>query len=152
EAPVRVAAANGLSGLRIGAKAKAPAVPALMEALKDRDAGLRAAAADTFSAIGPAAQAAVPELAAGLQAPGREVRWRAARALGAGALVLATLLLDIAGTTFGLVRAEIARSDVAEQRRIAEDKQKEAEDEKVRAEKAEEQTLAEFRASTDEAV
>jgi serine/threonine protein kinase/tetratricopeptide (TPR) repeat protein len=52
----------------------------------------------------------------------------------AGLLVLATVLVGIAGTTFGLLRAEIARDKEAEQRGIAEDKQKEAEDEKERAE------------------
>ena len=41
----------------------------------------------------------------------------------AAGLVLATLLAGIAGTTIGLVRTEQARSDEADQRKIAEEKQ-----------------------------
>jgi tetratricopeptide (TPR) repeat protein len=67
-------------------------------------------------------------------------------------LVLATLLVGIAGTTFGLIRARIARDDEAEQRRIAQDKKDEAEKQKARAERAWRQALADFQATTDEAV
>jgi serine/threonine protein kinase/tetratricopeptide (TPR) repeat protein len=72
--------------------------------------------------------------------------------VAASLLVLVTLLCGMAGTTFGLVRARIARGDEAKQRLIAEQKQEEAEKEKARAEKAEEQTLADLVATTDDAM
>jgi serine/threonine protein kinase/Flp pilus assembly protein TadD len=62
----------------------------------------------------------------------------------AGALVFGALVIGIAGTTFGLVRAEIARGDEAEQRRLAEEKQQEAENEKTKAQ-AEKKRAIEFR-------
>jgi tetratricopeptide (TPR) repeat protein len=70
----------------------------------------------------------------------------------AGASVVAALIVGIAGTTFGLLRAEIARDNETEQRRIAQDKKDEAEREKDRAEKAWRQALADFQATTDEAI
>ncbi len=68
------------------------------------------------------------------------------------AAILFVLVAGIAGTTFGLIRAERrraeaeqARSDEATQRRIADA-------EKQRAEEAERQTLASYRASADDAI
>jgi serine/threonine protein kinase/tetratricopeptide (TPR) repeat protein len=68
------------------------------------------------------------------------------------AAILFVLVAGIAGTTFGLIRAdhrraeaEQARSDEATQRQIADAERK-------RAEEAEWQTLADYRASTDEAI
>jgi tetratricopeptide (TPR) repeat protein len=63
----------------------------------------------------------------------------------AASLVLFALLLGMAGTTFGLIRAERARAEEAMQRSIAVAAKKTAED-------AEAQTLADYRASTDDAI
>ncbi|HVJ82772.1 MAG TPA: serine/threonine-protein kinase, partial [Planctomycetia bacterium] len=70
----------------------------------------------------------------------------------AAAAILFVLLAGIAGTTFGLIHAEQrraeadkARADEAEQRRIADAQTK-------KAEQAEADTLADYRASTDDAV
>jgi serine/threonine protein kinase/tetratricopeptide (TPR) repeat protein len=63
----------------------------------------------------------------------------------AAGLVLSSLVLGIAGTSIGMWRAE--------QRRVeAEQAKSEAQTAKTRAEEAEAQTLAEFRASTDDAI
>jgi eukaryotic-like serine/threonine-protein kinase len=70
----------------------------------------------------------------------------------AGALVLLVLVGGMSGTTYGLVRADAARRAESEQRQIAEKKQHEAEAEKARAEQAEAETLADYRASTDDAI
>jgi eukaryotic-like serine/threonine-protein kinase len=70
----------------------------------------------------------------------------------AGSLVLMALVGGVIGTTFGLIRADAARRAESEQRLIAEHKQSEAEAERARAEKAEAETLADYRASTDDAI
>ncbi|HEV3025846.1 MAG TPA: serine/threonine-protein kinase [Pirellulales bacterium] len=67
-------------------------------------------------------------------------------------LVLSALLLGILGTTFGLVRADQRRIE-AEKARAAEAKQRTIADAaKKRAEQAEAETLADYRASTDDAI
>lgn len=60
----------------------APAVPALIAALKDPDGRTRGAAADGLGRIGAEARAAVPELLAALRDPEPAVRRQAALALG----------------------------------------------------------------------
>lgn len=60
-----------------------PAVPALVNLLHDRDAGLREEAARTLARIGPVAQEAIPELIAALESESSEpVRRQIIRALG----------------------------------------------------------------------
>ena len=51
----------------------------------------------------------------------------------AASLVLLALLLGMAGTTFGMIRAERALADEARQRGRAESKEREANEEKSRA-------------------
>ena len=58
------------------------AVPALIEALRDDDGGVRAGAAAALGEIGPAAAAAVPALTEALRDAKGEVRVRVAGALG----------------------------------------------------------------------
>jgi tetratricopeptide (TPR) repeat protein len=72
--------------------------------------------------------------------------------VAAAVAVLVVLLVGIAGTAWGLMRAEMARQAEAEQRKIAVDKQCEAEEQKERAQQAERDTLADYRASTDDAI
>ena len=68
---------------RMGLKA-APAVPALIRALHDEDPHLRTAAAEALGAVGPDAEAAVPELvAAATQDENKALRLQATCALGA---------------------------------------------------------------------
>jgi tetratricopeptide (TPR) repeat protein/tRNA A-37 threonylcarbamoyl transferase component Bud32 len=74
-------------------------------------------------------------------------------------MILLVLMGGIAGTTWGLWRAERAHDAEAKQRQLAEEKQREAESlaqraaaEKERAQRAEAATLADFRASTDDAI
>jgi TIR domain/HEAT repeats len=62
--------------------AAASAVPALAEALKDHDPGIRRSAADALGGIGPAAASAVPALAEALKDQHASVRQSAANALG----------------------------------------------------------------------
>lgn len=57
-------------------------VPALRDALRSTEAGVRVRAADTLAKIGPAAGEAVPELITALNDPDMKVRKSAARALG----------------------------------------------------------------------
>jgi serine/threonine protein kinase/tetratricopeptide (TPR) repeat protein len=66
--------------------------------------------------------------------------------------VLLVLLGGIAGTSWGLVRANLAWQSEEKQRRIAEEKQQEAEEQKKRAQQAEKETLEDYRASTDDAI
>lgn len=73
---VRETAADALA--RIGD----PAVPALIETLRDPDPSIRAQAAKAFARMGPKAAPAVPELILALNDDEREVRQGAARALG----------------------------------------------------------------------
>src|SRR5262249_6052291 len=75
----------------------------------------------------------------------RAWRWcrRNRAATRAAALVLLVLLAGIAGTTYGLLRAERARDEEARQRRRAEAAQR-------KAEQAEADTLRDYQASTDE--
>ncbi len=65
---------------RIGPQA-APAVPALVKALRDEDDYLRKSAAEALGAIGPAAGPAVPALIITLKDPEKDVRKESARAL-----------------------------------------------------------------------
>ena len=66
---------------RLGPKA-APAVAALVQALHDEDPFLRTAAAEALAAVGPAAEAAVPELVeATMQDDDKELRLQATCAL-----------------------------------------------------------------------
>src|SRR5690348_1173584 len=58
------------------------AVPGLITALKDKDTGVRADAAEALWSIGPAAKDAVPDLIAALRDKAPEVRLNAAGALG----------------------------------------------------------------------
>jgi serine/threonine protein kinase/tetratricopeptide (TPR) repeat protein len=68
------------------------------------------------------------------------------------AAILFVLVAGIAGTTFGLIRAEHRRAD-AEQARADEAAQRRIADaEKKKAEQAEADTLADYRASTDDAI
>jgi HEAT repeat protein len=64
----------------IGPEAK-EAVPALIAALKDQDAGVRWEAATALGEIGLEAKEAVPALIAALKDQNELVRWYAARAL-----------------------------------------------------------------------
>ncbi|MGH7140348.1 MAG: HEAT repeat domain-containing protein [Pirellulales bacterium] len=73
---VRETAADALA--RIGD----PAVPALIDTLRDPDQSIRAHAALALARMGPKASPAVPELILALDDPDREVRQAAARALG----------------------------------------------------------------------
>ena len=57
-------------------------VPALLEALKDGDAGVRRVAAEALGRIGPGAQEAIPELIKALKDKHEYVRIRAAEVLG----------------------------------------------------------------------
>src|SRR5213075_3506841 len=67
------------------------------------------------------------------------------------AAILFVLVAGIAGTTFGLIRAELRRAE-AEQARADEASQRQiAEAEKKKAEQAEAATLDDYRASTDDA-
>jgi HEAT repeat protein len=77
---VRWAAADALGRIGPGAKA---AVPALLEALQDEQASLRALAAQALGEIGRegGARAAVPALIKGLRDPERQARRQAAWAL-----------------------------------------------------------------------
>src|SRR5204862_2251293 len=68
------------------------------------------------------------------------------------AVILIALLFGFVGTSIGLVRAVRARRAESEQRQIAENNRQEAEAEKARAEQAEADTLASYRASTDDAI
>ncbi len=77
DAKARRSAASALAAL----KAKA-AVPDLAVALKDADAGVRAAAAEALWSLGPEARDAVPELTAALADKSPDVRLNAAGALG----------------------------------------------------------------------
>ena len=77
----------------------------------------------------------------------------------AGVLVVLALLGGMAGTSVGLVvanerrkEADQARQNEAEQRIEADRKRAEADRERLRAEAAEDQTLADYRASTDDAI
>jgi serine/threonine protein kinase/tetratricopeptide (TPR) repeat protein len=73
-------------------------------------------------------------------------------AVGTAAAILFVLVAGIVGTTFGLIRAEHRRAE-AEQARGNEAAQRQiAEAEKKKAEQAEEATLADYRASTDDAI
>jgi HEAT repeat protein len=74
---VRRQAANSLAAL----EAK-EAVPGLITALKDKDTGVRASAAEALWSIGPEAKEAVPDLIAALKDKSPEVRLNAAGALG----------------------------------------------------------------------
>jgi tetratricopeptide (TPR) repeat protein len=65
--------------------------------------------------------------------------------LGLSAAVLLVLIAGIAGTTWGLVRAKIAWLAEARQKEIAQEKQDDAQ-------RAEAATLADYRASTDDAI
>src|SRR5262249_34990066 len=68
------------------------------------------------------------------------------------AAVLFVLVAGVAGTTFGLIRAEHRRAE-AEQARSEEAAQRLIADaERKRAEEAERQTMADYRAGTDQAV
>lgn len=58
------------------------AVPSLVEGLKDKDAGVRAAAAEVLGKMGPAASESVPDLIAALDDEDAEVRETAKAALG----------------------------------------------------------------------
>src|SRR5262245_31853650 len=72
--------------------------------------------------------------------------------VGAASLVLVALLVGMAGTTFGLIRAEQRRME-ADKARLAEGKQRAiAVVEKKRAEAAEAQMLEDYRAGTDDAI
>ena len=73
-------AAEALGQLGAGAY---PAVPALIEALRDADAAVRRSAAQALSRMGPQADAAVPALTAALADPNQGVRQSAAHALAA---------------------------------------------------------------------
>jgi tetratricopeptide (TPR) repeat protein len=88
--------------------------------------------------------------------PWRERAWRWCRhnraAVLTVALVLFVLLAGIAGTTFGLIRAEEAWAEEARQRQQAETAKKKAETAKKKAEKAAADTLADYRAITDDAI
>jgi len=59
-----------------------PAVPGLIEALKDSDAGVRKAAADALGKVDPNVQLAVPALVDALKDKAPPVRQAAATALG----------------------------------------------------------------------
>jgi tetratricopeptide (TPR) repeat protein len=79
--------------------------------------------------------------------------------LGLSAAVLLVLLAGIAGTTVGLLNARRAWGSEAQQRQFAQEKQHEAElsaeqaaAEQGKAEKAEKETLEDYRASTDDAI
>src|SRR5436305_1546545 len=74
-----VAAARSLR--RFGPEA-APAIPALLEALKAKDDEVRYQAAWTVGKIGPAAEEAVPALIAAMKDENALVREHAAEALG----------------------------------------------------------------------
>ncbi len=67
---------------QLGASAY-PAVPVLIEALADADAGVRRSAAEALGRIGPQADAAIPALTAALADPDPGVRKNAAQALAA---------------------------------------------------------------------
>ncbi len=102
-----------------------------------------------------------------------EQRWRRRTAQRSAGAVAAVLLLGIAGTTVGLIRADDARRDAEAAERATEGKRVEAEGARVAAETAtaaeaaqrrvadgqarlarhaEAETLADFRAATDDAV
>jgi HEAT repeat protein len=74
---VRRQAARSLAAL----EAK-EAVPGLTTALKDKDDGVRASAAEALWSIGPAAKEAIPALTAALKDKNVDVRLNAAGALG----------------------------------------------------------------------
>lgn len=74
---VRRQAARSLAAL----EAK-EAVPGLITALKDKDQGVRADAAEALWSIGPPAKDAVPDLIAALKDRSPDVRYNAAGALG----------------------------------------------------------------------
>jgi HEAT repeat protein len=59
-----------------------PAVPALADALKDENSGIRLAAADSLCRIGAAAKSAAGALSTALRDPETEVRRQSALALG----------------------------------------------------------------------
>ena len=83
---IRLGVVRGISyGLfgpagEFGAQAR-DAVPALTEALKDRDKGVRVAAAYALAAIGPEARAAVPALQAAAKDKDGDIRTATAYAL-----------------------------------------------------------------------
>jgi len=77
----------------------------------------------------------------------------------AGLIVLLALLAGIAGTTWGLFRAEAARKVAVAARKAEADRadgerqaRVQAEAEKAKAERAEQQTLEDYRAATDDAI
>ena len=73
-----MAEASAMALSRIGEAS----VPALRDALRSSEAGVRVRAADTLAKIGPGAGEAVPELISALNDPDMKVRKSAARALG----------------------------------------------------------------------
>jgi HEAT repeat protein len=77
---IRTSAARALGGMGPAAR---PALPALVAALKEGDAGLRQYAADALRQLGPEAKAAVPELIKGATSPNEEECLRSIATIGA---------------------------------------------------------------------
>jgi serine/threonine protein kinase/Flp pilus assembly protein TadD len=73
-------------------------------------------------------------------------------AVSAAAAILVVLIAGIAGTAYGLIRAEHRRADAEEARTEEAAQRRIADRERDKAEKAEAATLADYRASTDDAI
>jgi eukaryotic-like serine/threonine-protein kinase len=70
----------------------------------------------------------------------------------AAAAILIVLLAGIAGTTFGLIRAEHRRAEAVQAREDEAAQRRVADAQKKKAEQAEAETLTDYRASTDDAI
>jgi non-specific serine/threonine protein kinase/serine/threonine-protein kinase len=109
----------------------------VMQAL-EKDRGRRYETANGFARdierylAGEPVQAAPPSARYRL----RKFAWKHRAALAVAAALLLALLLGIAGTTSGLLRAEAARADEARERALAQEKEHEAQREKENALKA----------------
>jgi HEAT repeat protein len=83
DAKTRISAAEEIGHIGQVKKSYAePAVPGLVEATKDADAGVRKAAADALGKVDPDVELAVPALVAALKDKASPVRQAAAGALG----------------------------------------------------------------------
>jgi len=118
----------------IGPSAAPAAIPALVEGLKDSDAGVRAGAADVLWSYGEAGAEAVPALIAATTDPDQNVRRSAIRALpsnGGTAEIIHALTKSLQDPLVATGAAEalgtlgtVAKSAIPELRRAAKDSQR----------------------------